>query len=179
MDWTKVIVWVVIGAQYVGFGIWYVWRNYIRPFLSYKIVVFDTDDEYVFIRRKKDLKITKDHKGFILFKTKSNPQGELYTIPLEQEKDKHLSKRDDLGMVTYYFWRNNGNPLHIASKSTINVETDASLLSKVMGTKILDSSLMMTDTKVKINWILVGLFVVIVIIVIFHKQIAGALGIGG
>jgi hypothetical protein len=117
MEWGSIIVWIIIGVQYIGFGIWYVWRNYIRPFLSYKIVIFDTDDEYVFVRRKRDLTITKDRKGFVLFKSKANPQGELYTIPLEQEKDKHLSKRDDFGMVTYYFWRNNGNPLHIASTS--------------------------------------------------------------
>lgn len=178
MDWTKYIIWIVIGIQYIGFGVWYVWRNYIRPFLSYKLTVFDTDDEYIFVRRKRDLRVINDKKTIALFKSKANPTGELYTIPLEQEADKHLSKRDDSGMVAYYFWRNNTNPLHIASKSSINVETDATLLSKIMATKILDSSLMMEEKHMKVNWKLVIAFIVVVVVVIFHKQITTALGLG-
>jgi uncharacterized membrane protein len=48
-----------------------------------------------------------------------------------------------------------------------------------MSTKILDSSLMIDEKRVRVNWLLIGLFAAVVVIVIFHKQIASMLGIGG
>jgi hypothetical protein len=177
MNWGW-IVGIIIAVQYAGYGYWYVYTNYIRPFLSYKIVIFDRDDEFVFFRKKKKSIIFGKNKGYLLFNKGSENNGEFYRIPINRVDDKSLSKRDDSGHVTYYYFRNNSNPINIDNKTGITLDNDGRLMANVMKTKMFDSSLMMDRKPIRINWLLIGLALIIMIVVIFHKEIASALNIG-
>lgn len=170
------IVGIIIGLQYIGYGYWYVHTNYIRPFLYYKLVIFDRDDEFIFFRKKKKAVVFNEHKGYYLFDKKGN--GEFYRIPItESDTSKNVSKRDDRGHVSYYYFRNNPNPLVIMNKDRIDMNNDASLMANVMKTKMFNSSLMLEERSFKINWFLIVGVLIIMLVVIFHKQIATMLGI--
>ena len=166
------LVGAIIVIQYLGLGYWYVHKRFIRPFLFYKIVIFDNDDEFTFFKKKKHAVVIKDIKGYRLFK-----ENEFYGIPMLDDGTKSLSKRDNNGTVTYYYYRNNPNPINIKNTEEIDLSNNASLIADVMQTKILNSSLLLEKKPFRINWILIiGIFV-IAIIVIFHEQIAHFLGL--
>jgi hypothetical protein len=186
MEW---IIWMSI-ALMVGMMVYVVYRDvyrrFIRPFLCYKFVVFDIDDEYTFIERKKNAKVREGLKGFELFKRKNKEtgkeEGEFYTLPLEQGFggiDESFSKRDDLGMVTYYYYRNNNTPIRIVPDQEIKmVLNDARATSKILKTNIFDSSISMEETNEgKINRRLIIIIgAVVLLIIIFKDKIAGLLG---
>ena len=172
MDGFAIAAYIVAGVQLLGIGYFAFYRNYIRPFLSYKLVVYDIDDEFKFIVKKKKAIVVNDMKGFNLFKGK-----EFYVIPLVQEMDKKLSKRDDQGMVSYYYWRNVSTPLELTNKDKIRMSQDASLLSKVTDTKILDSSLLLTKQAFKLKLWHVAVMAIVIILIIFNQDILGALGL--
>lgn len=166
------IVGGIIIIQYMGLGYWYVHRRFIKPFLFYKLVIFDNDDEFTFFKKKKYAVVIKDIKGFKLFK-----EGEFYGIPMKDDGTKSLSKRDNNGTVTYYYYRNNPNPMNIKNHDKIDLSNNAGLIADVMQTKILNSSLLLDKKPFRINWWLIGGIFLIAVVVIFHQQIANFLGI--
>jgi len=187
------LVGLIIGVQYAGYGYYYVYTHYIRPFLYYKITIFDVDDEYLKYIKKRECINTKQGKIFTLFKTKDD-KGELYLIPLKSDKKTVYSKRDNLGHVTYYYYRNICNPISLsnitkninkANKpiSLINIKEpqiyeNASMLYDLLESKIFNSSLMAEKKPVKINYILIGIFVfVVILIVVFKDQISALIGV--
>lgn len=179
-------MWIAIGFMVLQFGVLFgrfVYTRYIRPFISYKLVVMDTDDVYEFYKKKRHLQIVEDQKGFILFERKKkdgSELGEFYSIPLEQEKDKHLSKRDDAGSVTYFFFRNQPEPISIDPVGGITTTKNASLLGKVLKTNMLDAALSLRPDEKPMPFrtkLLIGVALVLVVLaVIFKDQLAVMLG---
>lgn len=160
-----------------------IYKRLIQPFLCYKIVVYDMDDEYTFYEKKKHAQIRGNIKGFTLFKKKGKKNsGEFYTLPLDEAfgdvNDKY-SKRDDRGFITYYFSRNNLSPLNIGAGGKIHtVINDARATNQILETNIFDSSInMQEDDKGGINWKLIGVIAIIIILVVmFQDKIAGLIG---
>lgn len=175
----KMWAWLVGGIivlQYAFFGYLYIHKNYIRPFLYYKLVVYDNDDEFTFHRKKKQAVIIENKKGYVLFKKKNN-EGEFYNIPLDRKNDGLMSKRDDFGTITYYYFRNNTNPISIQNTTGVSLINDSSFMSKILKTKIINSSVLSDKKEIRINWYLIVGAVVVMLIIIFHKDIARLLGV--
>lgn len=169
--------WIVCAAMAVIVIAWlivYIRRHFVRPFLCYKLVIMDTDDEQTFIKRKKDLVIEDKVKGYYLFEGRSeNPQGEFYQIPLEQEDGKHRSKKDDLGFTTYYFYRNKPEALLLSpSMEKVSVIHNASTTAALLKSKIYKSALLEDEKTFRIKWWMVLIFVLLVVIGIFWDKIA-------
>lgn len=181
-------MWIAIGFMVLQFGVLFgrfVYTRYIRPFLSYKLIVMDTDDVYEFYKKKRHLEVVEDQKGFVLFERKKDDGkelGEFYSIPLAQEKDKHLSKRDDSGAVTYFFFRNQSEPISIDPVDGITVTKNAALLGKVLRTNMLDAALSLRPDEKPMPMrtkILLGVVLVLIVLaVIFKDQLATVFGGG-
>lgn len=179
-------MWIAIAFMVLQFGFLggrFIYVRFIRPFLSYKLVVFDTDDHYEFYKKKKELVIVENQKGFELFGVKGRDgktSYEFYTIPLEQDDDKRLSKRDDNGAVTYYFFRNQPSPISINPHGGVSPTSNASVLGKVLRTNMLDSSLTLRPEEQGMSkpmkiLLIVGL-VLVVIAVVFKEPLTKLLG---
>jgi hypothetical protein len=177
MDWG---LWFAIGMvalETVGLFGFIFWRNYVRPFSNIRIVVFDTDDEHNFFVHKRKLMTVDKVKGVILFRREDKPAGEFYSIPLSQEKDQHLAKRDDIGHVTYYFFRNNPNPVMFSpDMEKVFVVNNASLTAAIVATKIFDNALL-NEKKFTIKAWMVILAIIIVILIAFREKLGEWLGV--
>lgn len=171
------IVGLIVGIQYAFHGYQYVYLHYIRPFLYYKINIFDVSDEYVFYIKKKKCETKKDLKVFTLFKNKKG-KGEVYSIPIKTDGKNVYSKRDNVGHVTYYYFRNNTNPISLVKDSDLQIYENSSMLYDLLESKIFDSSLMIDSKKIKIDYMLIGIVsIAIILIVIFKDDILKALGV--
>ena len=175
---------VMIGLILFVIGRDIYWRM-ILPFLCYKFVIFDIDDEYTFRVRKKKAEIREGIKGFELFKPKKkgmDRDGEFYTLPLDLaygDVNDKFSKRDDRGYITYYYYRNNNTPINIIPNQEIRMMlNDARASTKILRTNIFDSSLVMEPVKKdRMSWVMVGLIILAVILVImFQDKIAALVG---
>jgi len=165
-----------------------IYDRFIRPTRFYKLVVLDQTEETITYVKKRKAIIIQDKKGFCLFMNKAGDKGEFYTVSTN-EKDLP-SKRDELGTITYYYWRNNSNPMilkedvpvtigqkktivldslntpiEIKSNVQIEVDNDAELMFKVYNTKMFDASLM-EDNKKPFSFSKQALLVIIIIIII-------------
>lgn len=158
------------------------YRRLVMPFMCYKFVIFDQDDEYTFYEKKKRAVVREGIKGFELFRKKGE-DGEFYTLPLDKAygdvNDKY-SKRDDRGFVTYYYYRNNNTPIQIIPDHTISMVTnDARASTKILKTTIFDSAVAMDEHKPPVPmWLLIAVGAVILVAVLFGEQIKAALGGG-
>lgn len=180
----EILIYVLAGFQFFGIIGYNVYTRYIRPFLSYKLVILDSDDEFTKIVKKSKAKVFGKYKGYLLFENT-----ELYIIPLTKEDDKKLSKRDDYGMVTYYYHRNDCTPVDIDYKYfKVNVKIEkgynpkdmtntqdiplskqSRVLSTVVKTKVIDSSLL-GEHKPPLSMLWVLLIAGVIIIVILFKD---------
>lgn len=171
-----IIVICLFMAVPVSIPIWLWFRNNIYyPLKFYKLTIFDVNDEFVFYRKKKDAKIIEDKYGFMLFervdKDDGKERGEIYAVSTD-EKNKP-SKRDDYGVITFYYFRNNPNPLNIVNKDKIEIDNDASFMYKIHKTNIFDSALLETK-QFHWNWtVIIILVILVILIVVFREQIIG------
>lgn len=98
-----------------------IYKRYIQPAKYYKLIVLDQTEEYTFFQKKKDCLIIQDKKGFILFEDNKKNTGELYLVSTEDET--LPSKRDDFGTTTFYYWRNNADPIRVKDKGELRPVT--------------------------------------------------------
>lgn len=158
-----------------------VYARLVKPFLCYKLVVFDSDDEFTFYVKKKKAIVREGVKGFRLF-SKKGDEGELYLLPLDQayqDVNDKFSKRDDRGFVTYYYYRNNTSPINIMPDRPISmVLNDARASNKLLNSNIFDAATSMdVPPQTKLSWMMIGIVVIVVfLIIVFQDKIRAAIG---
>lgn len=119
--------------------------KYIRPSKYYKLTVFDATEEVIKFVKKREAIIIQDKKGFILFTNKDKSKGEFYTVSTDTED--LPSKRDNMGTVSFYYWRNNSNPIKFKDGNDYKY----SAVKKGFAKKNTKREIIITDVNTPIN----------------------------